>query len=162
MTGHLLLSTLHTNDAVSTVLRLIDLGIDPFLVASNVNIAVAQRLVRLICPACKEPFKPTGTILPGMEELWNELRDSGHQVYQGAGCSECRHSGYSGRIGVYEVIEFDTEMKEIILKGASQQKLAMLAQKKGMKSIRQSGMEKIAQGLTTLQEVLAACLDAEF
>lgn len=161
MTGHLVLSTLHTNDAVGTVLRLIDLGIDPFLVTSNVNIAVAQRLVRVICPFCKVEYVPTKKDQEKMGTLWKELDGNFDTLYTGKGCAACRHSGYQGRIGIYEVVEFDPELKDKILKGAAHYEIKSCTIAKGMKTIRQSGIEKIIKGITTPEEVLAACIDAE-
>jgi type IV pilus assembly protein PilB len=152
LTGHLVLSTLHTNDAPSTISRLMNMGIEPFLVATSVNLICAQRLVRRICSQCKEPLQ----ILP------QALVDAGYTpdeaektlVQHGRGCSTCNNTGYKGRVGLYEVMEINDELRELILVGASALELKKKALDQGMMTLRRSGLQKIAAGQTTMEEVL--------
>jgi type IV pilus assembly protein PilB len=152
LTGHLVLSTLHTNDAPSTISRLMNMGIEPFLVATSVNLIQAQRLVRRICKDCKmEAHAPAEALIdvgfPASES--KEIR-----VFKGAGCSTCNNTGYKGRIGLYEVMEITDEVRELILVGASGLELRRKAMDEGMVTLRQSGLEKIRLGLTTVEEVV--------
>jgi type IV pilus assembly protein PilB len=152
LTGHLVLSTLHTNDAPSTISRLMNMGIEPFLVATSVNLICAQRLVRRICGNCKEPLQ----ILP------QALIDAGYTpdeankvtVSHGRGCGTCNNTGYKGRVGLYEVMEIHDEMRELILVGASALELKKKALENGMITLRRSGLLKAAGGQTTMEEVL--------
>ncbi len=152
LTGHLVLSTLHTNDAPSTISRLMNMGIEPFLVATSVNLICAQRLVRRICSQCKEPMQ----IQP------QALIDAGYSpdeatktvVQHGKGCATCNNTGYKGRVGLYEVMEINDELRELILVGASAIELKKKALDQGMITLRRSGLQKVAAGLTTMEEVL--------
>ncbi|HKM89867.1 MAG TPA: type IV-A pilus assembly ATPase PilB [Candidatus Acidoferrales bacterium] len=152
LTGHLVLSTLHTNDAPSTISRLMNMGIEPFLVATSVNLICAQRLVRRICANCKE-------VLPLPEQT---LIDAGYtpeeakttQISKGKGCSICNNTGYKGRVGLYEVMEITDDLKELILVGASAMELKKKSLEGGMITLRRSGLIKAALGQTTLEEVL--------
>jgi type IV pilus assembly protein PilB len=152
LTGHLVLSTLHTNDAPSTISRLMNMGIEPFLVATSVNLICAQRLVRRICVQCKEPLQ----ILP------QALIDAGYTpeeasrtvVQHGKGCQTCNNTGYKGRVGLYEVMEITDELRELILVGASALELKRKAMESGMITLRRSGLIKMAAGLTTMEEVV--------
>jgi type IV pilus assembly protein PilB len=152
LTGHLVLSTLHTNDAPSTISRLMNMGIEPFLVATSVNLICAQRLVRRICAQCKEPLQ----ILP------QALVDAGYSpeeadktiVQHGRGCATCNNTGYKGRVGLYEVMEINDDLRELILVGASAIELKKKALESGMITLRRSGLIKIAAGQTTMEEVL--------
>ncbi len=152
LTGHLVFTTLHTNDAPSTVLRLVDLGIESFLITATVEAIVAQRLVRRICEKCKEEYKPS------QEELF-ELRMKedavqGRTFFRGAGCSSCNNSGYRGRLALFEIMEFDDALRELVLSQASTAVLRIEAQKRGMRSLRESGMMSIYDGQTTIDEVV--------
>ncbi len=152
LTGHLVLSTLHTNDAPSTVSRLLNMGIEPFLVAASVILIASQRLARKICPDCKEVDKvPISALiqLGFSEEEANKI-----QCYRGKGCSSCNNSGYKGRIALYEVMTLSEELKEMILEGASADELKKTAIRLGMKTLRMSGLSKIKNGITTIEEVL--------
>ncbi len=150
LTGHLVLSTLHTNDAPSAITRLFDLGIEPFLIASALEGVIAQRLVRKICPHCKEPYKPT-------EEELSELGLSGeYTFYRGRGCEHCMRTGYRGRTGIYEVLEVDEEVKKHILKTQDAVELRNFAKSKGFKSMLEDGIRKALAGITTSEEVLRA------
>jgi type IV pilus assembly protein PilB len=152
MTGHLVLSTLHTNDAPSTVNRLMNMGIEPFLVASSVNLICAQRLVRRICPSCRapNPLPAAGLVQAGFSAA-----DAGVVTpMKGTGCSLCNLTGYKGRVGLYEVMEISEAMRELILRGASGLELRRRAVEEGMITLRQSGLRKVRDGLTTIEEVV--------
>src|SRR5205807_1691772 len=152
LTGHLVLSTLHTNDAPSTISRLMNMGIEPFLVATSVNLIQAQRLVRRICTNCKEPLGiPQQALLDGG---FTPEEAKATTIYHGRGCGPCNKSGYKGRVGLYEVMEINDELRELILVGASAVELKKKALDQGMITLRRSGLIKAAAGLTTLEEVL--------
>jgi type IV pilus assembly protein PilB len=151
LTGHLVLSTLHTNDAPSTINRLMNMGIEPFLVASSVNLICAQRLVRRICTNCKEdhPHPAPALVEAGFTQ------DESQQVVpkKGKGCERCNNSGYKGRVGLYEVMEITDELRELILVGASSLELRKKAVEEGMITLRRSGLHKVMEGVTTIEEV---------
>jgi type IV pilus assembly protein PilB len=152
LTGHMVLSTLHTNDAPSTVNRLLNMGIEPFLVASATNLILAQRLGRRICPKCKEEAKvpPHAVIDLGV----SEDDASGFRVFRGKGCDSCLGSGYRGRIALYEVMPVGDEIRELILIGASSAEIKKEAMRLGMMSLRQSGILRLKEGITTIEEVI--------
>jgi type IV pilus assembly protein PilB len=151
LTGHLVLSTLHTNDAPSTINRLMNMGIEPFLVASSVNLICAQRLVRRICTNCKieEPHAPQALVEAGFTP------DEAQKVIpkKGSGCEKCNNTGYKGRVGLYEVMEIAEELRELILVGASGLELRRKAIEEGMITLRRSGLHKVMEGVTTIEEV---------
>jgi type IV pilus assembly protein PilB len=152
LTGHLVLSTLHTNDAPSTINRLINMGIEPFLVASSVNLICAQRLVRRVCRACAEPVSvPVQTLV---KLGYDPETASSLTPLKGRGCEKCGHTGFKGRLGLYEVMDVDDEVKEQILIGASGLELRKKAIERGMVTLRQSGLRKVKDGATTIEEVL--------
>ena len=152
LTGHLVLSTLHTNDAPSTVNRLMNMGIEPFLVASSVHLICAQRLVRRVCAGCKE----AQTLTPAAFMQAGFSAEDANTVtsFKGAGCDRCNMTGYKGRVGLYEVLEVADELKELILVGASGLELRRKAIDEGMITLRMSGLRKVKDGLTTLEEVV--------
>jgi type IV pilus assembly protein PilB len=152
MTGHLVLSTLHTNDAPSTINRMMNMGIEPFLVATSVHLIVAQRLVRRICTFCKEPVDVPPAALVGAGFSEHESRTL--KLFRGHGCDRCSNTGYKGRVGLYEVLEVEDEMREMILSGASSFELRQKAIQNGMMTLRMSGLQKIRDGVTTLDEVV--------
>jgi type IV pilus assembly protein PilB len=152
LTGHLVLSTLHTNDAPSTVSRLMNMGIEPFLVATSVNLICAQRLVRRICSNCKEQLEVPEQALIDAGYTPEEIKTV--KIYHGKGCTTCNKGGYKGRTGLYEVMEVTDELRELILVGASALELKKKAVELGMITLRRSGLIKIAAGLTTMEEVL--------
>ncbi|MCK4261569.1 type II secretion system ATPase GspE [bacterium] len=147
LTGQLVLSTLHTNDAAGAITRLIDMGVEPFLVSSSLIGAAAQRLVRKICPECKEPYK----LPPAIQE---KMKLENPTVYRGKGCSKCRQTGYHGRVAVLEVLVINEEIRDMIVKGASSDEIREKGRQAGMKLLRDSGMEKMKAGITSLEEVL--------
>ncbi|HQR37096.1 MAG TPA: type IV-A pilus assembly ATPase PilB [Blastocatellia bacterium] len=152
LTGHLVLSTLHTNDAPSTVSRLMNMGIEPFLVATSVNLIQAQRLVRRICKDCKAEIKLPKEALIDVGFSATETGDI--KTYKGQGCNACNGTGYKGRVGLYEVMEISEEIRELILVGASALELRKKAIEEGMLTLRMSGLQKIREGMTTMEEIV--------
>jgi type IV pilus assembly protein PilB len=152
LTGHMVLSTLHTNDAPSTISRLMNMGIEPFLVATSVNLIQAQRLIRRICKDCKAEVHTPNEAMIDVGFPASELKDI--RTFKGAGCATCNGTGYKGRVGLYEVMEVTEDLRELILVGASGLELRRKAIEEGMLTLRQSGMEKIRQGVTTIEEVV--------
>jgi type IV pilus assembly protein PilB len=148
LTGHLVLSTLHTNDAAVAAARMIEMGIEPFLVSSSIECIVAQRLARRLCEECKSPI----TVTP--EELSDDGIEEPFQAYQPVGCVQCNNTGYRGRVGLYEVLFMTDEVRELILHKGSSGEIAAAAVRGGMHSIREDGIEKAKQGLTSIPEVL--------
>lgn len=149
LTGHLVLSTLHTNDAPSAVTRLIDMGIEPFLISASLNAVLAQRLVRVICPHCKEAYEAT------YEECSDlHLAEKSATLYRGKGCKECFQLGYKGRMGIYEMMQVSSSIKQQMLKSADNFALTKLAKEEGMISLREEGIRLALEGLTTASEVI--------
>jgi type IV pilus assembly protein PilB len=151
LTGHLVLSTLHTNDAPSTVNRLMNMGIEPFLVASSVNLICAQRLVRRVCKNCAQPHPMPAAAL--VQAGYDPEEAQKVTPVKGAGCERCNNTGYKGRVGLYEVMEVSDELRELVLVGASALELRRKAIDDGMITLRQSGLRKVKEGLTTIEEV---------
>jgi type IV pilus assembly protein PilB len=157
LTGHLVLSTLHTNDAPSTITRLMNMGLEPFLVVASVNTIVAQRLLRTICPKCK-------TESPVPKEKLQSLGFAPEaaaqmKTYQGKGCANCNNSGYKGRVAIYEVLDFSQDLKEMVLKGDSIIDIKKQAVRNGLKTLRMSALTKMAEGRTTLEEALSNTME---
>ena len=152
LTGHLVLSTLHTNDAPSTINRLMNMGIEPFLVATSVHLICAQRLIRKICKECRGPTElpPQALIDVGFEP--DEAKSI--TVFKGKGCTTCNNTGYKGRLGLYEVLECTDEIRQMVLEGASAMEIKKQAIEEGMLTLRRSGLQKIADGMTTIDEVV--------
>ena len=155
LTGHLVFSTLHTNDAPSAITRLIDIGVQPFLVASSIIAVMAQRLVRRICPKCKEPYTPTPADIKA-SGLTPEQVGNGKFMH-GKGCTNCNKTGYRGRQGIYEMLRLDGRLREMAFKGASAQEMRRHAKSKGMRNLLDDGMLKVCKGMTTFEEVLSTC-----
>jgi type IV pilus assembly protein PilB len=163
LTGHLVLSTLHTNNAIGVIPRLIDLGISPFLIPYSLSVAIGQRLVRRLCDKCKREVKPTkeirDLILKEVEELPEEEKKKikipqNFKIYEAVGCDECNGIGFSGRIGIFEVLEMTKSLEEIILKEPSEAKILEETKRQGMITMRQDGILKVLKGETTIEEVL--------
>jgi type IV pilus assembly protein PilB len=152
LTGHLVLSTLHTNDAPSTINRLMNMGIEPFLVATSVNLICAQRLVRRICKECKEEIHMPPQALVDIGFPIDEAPRV--KLFKGRGCAACNNTGYRGRVGLFEVMELSDEIRELILSGASAMELRRKAIEEGMISLRASGLRKLREGVTTVEEVV--------
>jgi len=154
LTGHLVFSTLHTNDAASALTRLIDMDIETFLISSSVIGVIAQRLVRVICEKCKEEYTPGKNVLSGLNIEDNLKKGGKIKLYRGAGCSFCKNTGYYGRTSIYELIVLDEEIRALIISKTSSNVIKDAAIKKGMKTLKDSGLEKVRQGITTLEEVI--------
>ena len=155
LTGHKLLSTIHTNDAATTLPRLLDMGIEPFLVASTINIAIGQRLVRMICPHCKTKKKLTDAEFDHLKDILPpEVIDSHRDFYYGKGCSECGDSGYFDRMGLYEVLEINDFIREAIMRRADAGEVKKIAIKNGMVPLLEDGFQKALKGFTTIEEIL--------
>lgn len=152
LTGHLVLSTLHTNDAAGAITRLTNLGIEPYLVAASVTGVLAQRLVRKLCPQCRQPYEPTPNELRVLEKTAGTV----DKLYKPKGCSACRNLGFVGRIGIYELLVPDENMIEFITTGGAHNGLKALANAAGMKSLRDDGLDKVKAGITTLEEIYRA------
>jgi type IV pilus assembly protein PilB len=157
LTGHLVLSTLHTNDAPSTINRLLNMGIEPFLVASSVNLIAAQRLARKICEFCKQPLQVSPQMLLNLGVPPDEV--STFVCYKGTGCGRCSNTGYKGRIALYEVMPMRDEIRELILQGASAMEIKKEAMRLGMKTLRQTALTKLREGITTVEEVLKSTVE---
>ncbi|OHB67727.1 MAG: pilus assembly protein PilB [Planctomycetes bacterium RBG_13_62_9] len=152
LTGHLVFTTLHTNDAPSSIARLLDLGIEPFLITATVEGICSQRLVRRICTNCRTPYEPTDVQLKELSLTEEEIR--GKKFYYGRGCSRCNGTGYKGRIGMFEIMTFDDEIRDLIMNRASTNVLRVAAQKKGMVLLRENGLAAIYDGITSIDEIV--------
>jgi type IV pilus assembly protein PilB len=153
LTGHLVLSTLHTNDAPSSVTRLLDMGVEPFLVSSSVMLVAAQRLVRLVCPTCRIASEPRS--VESLLELGFQKKElQGLKLYHGRGCDECADTGYRGRIALYEVLPITDEIRDLIVARAHAVDIRKKSIALGMRTLRESGLDKVRRGMTTIEEVL--------
>jgi general secretion pathway protein E len=152
LTGHRVFSTIHTNDAASGITRLLDMGVEPFLIASSVNAFLAQRLVRTICPHCKQSYKPDPVVLKDLGMKPSHIQ--GKKLYRGKGCEKCINTGYLGRTGIYELLPVTNDIRKLIMGHADAVQIKEKAISNGMKTLLQDGVEKALQGITTLEEVL--------
>jgi type IV pilus assembly protein PilB len=159
LTGHLVFSTLHTNDSVGAIVRLINMGIEAYLVCSSLSLAVAQRLVRKICPHCKESYKPTKQLLRSLGMDGNAERDLVFQ--RGKGCHRCKDTGYYGRTAICEILEMKAVVRNAVLNGADIEGMRQVARDIGMSSLRESGLQKVRDGITTPEEVLRATMEED-
>jgi general secretion pathway protein E len=148
LTGHLVLATLHTNDAPGAITRLADMGIEPFLLASTLSGVLAQRLVRKLCPACKSPHELTG------DERSLFRGEAPARAYRPVGCAACNFTGYKGRTGIYELLVADDELRRLVHTGVDERKLREHAERQGMTRLREDGLRWVADGTTSLDEVL--------
>jgi general secretion pathway protein E len=157
LTGHLVLSTLHTNDSASAVTRLIDMGIEPYLVCSSVIGIMAQRLVRSICPDCKIPY------IPNEEELsvlnYNKLKQEINMIYKGSGCRTCINTGYKGRTGIFELMIMDDQIRDLVMANVRANQIKQAAVQNKMNTLFEDGMGKVLAGHTTIDEVLRVTQD---
>jgi type IV pilus assembly protein PilB len=151
LTGHLVLSTLHTNDAVGAVTRLIDMGVEPFLLSATLEGVLAQRLVRRICPDCREPVEPAAALPAGSG--FEPAQIEGHRFFRGRGCPACRQTGYKGRLGLFEWLRMDEAIRELVLQRAPAPAIQRLAVASGMETLRAAGRRAVLDGLTTIEEV---------
>ena len=152
LTGHMVLSTLHTNDAPATISRLLNMGVEPFLITASVNLVLAQRLARKICNDCKQPHLVEPQTMRDIGFTSEQI--AGAKLFKGVGCRTCNGTGYKGRVALYEVMRFTETLKEMVLQGASTAELKAAAIKGGMSSLRMSGNRKICDGMTTTEEIL--------
>jgi type IV pilus assembly protein PilB len=151
LTGHLVFSTLHTNDSPSAIARLMDLGLEPFLITATLEAIVGQRLVRRICENCKEEFHPTEEMLTEVEVRPEDVE--GKVFFYGKGCDYCNNTGYRGRLGIFEIMVIDDDIRELVMQHASSNVLRAAARKRGMRTLRESGLLAIYDGYTTIEEV---------
>ncbi len=152
-----MLSTLHTNDAPSTISRLLNMGVEPFLVTASVNLVVAQRLARRICAECKTPADKHVEALAKMGFTAEQIANG--TIYEGAGCGTCNSTGYKGRVALYEVMPFSDALKELVLQGASAAEIKSQMIRDGVKTLRMSGITKILEGVTTPEEILRTTVE---
>ncbi|HZT83505.1 MAG TPA: ATPase, T2SS/T4P/T4SS family, partial [Gemmataceae bacterium] len=152
LTGHLVFSTLHTNDAPGSITRLRDMGVEPFLITATVEGILAQRLVRKICEDCRTEFEPSDEML--MELNLRRKDVAGKKFYYGRGCDRCNNTGHRGRMGIYELVLMNDELRDLISSGASTDKLRAACRAQGMTTLRDSGLRAIFNGLTTIEEVV--------
>ena len=152
LTGHLVLTTLHTNDAPSSIGRILDMGVEPFLVGSSVDAVLAQRLARLLCDRCRIPYSPE----PGsLESLgWDKSWGYDLELYKAGGCSVCGQTGFKGRVSINEVMLINEEIQHLIVERASADRIASAAREEGMRTLRQDGLAKVRMGLTSVEEIL--------
>jgi type II secretory ATPase GspE/PulE/Tfp pilus assembly ATPase PilB-like protein len=150
-TSHLVLSTMHTNDALGAVITLEHLGIPSFLVANTVSTVIAQRLVRRVCPECRQEQEPDEAILRAVDLTPDEAKE--FTLYEAVGCDECFQMGYRGRTGIFEVLQITPEFRNMILQDASREEMLAVARQEGMTTLREAGLNKVRQGITTLEEV---------
>ncbi len=151
LTGHLVFSTLHTNDSASAITRLVDIGVEPFLISSSVIGIVAQRLVRVLCPHCRKSYTPNETALNSIGITLDQIKD--YTIYKAAGCVKCFNTGYSGRIGIFEIMDMSESLKHLILKNFDAGRIKHEASKLGMTTLRRDGIQKVLQGVTTIEEI---------
>jgi len=156
LTGHLVFSTLHTNDAPSAITRLVDMGVKPFLVSSSIRAVLAQRLVRKICPECKEPYTPSEVELRALNLTAASLAQA--RFSKGRGCDRCRGTGYKGRAGIFEIFTVDDEIRHLINEGAPVSKIRQRARDLGMRTLREDGIRKVVSGMTTPEEIISATM----
>jgi general secretion pathway protein E len=155
LTGHLVFSTVHTNDAPTAVTRLVDMGVEPFLVASSIIGILAQRLIRRICPKCKEPHVPTETELAELGLTLADMQRKGAtHVYRAVGCDFCLDTGYAGREGIYELMTISDDVRQLILQNVDSGTIKKMAVKQGMRTLRDDGARKVLEGRTSMEEVL--------
>jgi len=152
LTGHLVLSTVHTNSASLTITRLVDMGVEPFMIASSLLLVESQRLVRKICSNCKEQYKPEENML--REFLGGKADIAGFTAFRGRGCSECRNTGYKGRIGLAEILPVSPAVRDLILERAPTFKIEAQAVEEGMATLRMDGILKVRSGITTIEEII--------
>ena len=150
LTGHLVLSTMHTNDATSAVTRMTNMGVEPFLVAASLRAVLAQRLVRKICAACRKPDQPSGAARDRLRELGFDT----DRLFVGTGCTDCRETGYSGRIGIFEFVRVVDELRDLVVAGTELQTLRRAVRAAGFKSLLADGTAKAAEGITSAEEIL--------
>ena len=158
LTGHLVFSTLHTNDAPGAVTRLLDMGLEPFLVTSTVVGVLAQRLVRALCPQCREPYEPTPADLAALHVKPEEVE---HHLMRAVGCDACQGIGFKGRTGLYELLVVTDALRPLVLERASVSDIGAKARAEGMRTLREDGISKVLAGITTVEEMIRETQDYE-
>ncbi len=153
LTGHLVFSTLHTNDAPSAVARIVDMGVKPFLVASAVRAIMAQRLIRKVCPKCRQPYTPTDYEMKTLKLNPDEMKNA--TIVRGTGCNECSRTGYRGRMGIYEIFQVNDDVRRLIYEKVPSNVIRTRARELGMRTLREDGVRKIMAGITTPEEVIS-------
>jgi general secretion pathway protein E/type IV pilus assembly protein PilB len=153
LTGHLVFSTLHTNDAPSAITRMLDIGVKPFLIASSLRAIMAQRLVRKVCNNCKQPYQPTDYEMHALNLTPQMLEKA--TLFRGVGCSECKNLGYRGRMGIFEILVVDEEIRRMIYDRVSSTEIRKRGRELGMRTLREDGVRKVLAGITTPEEVLS-------
>ncbi|MFN0116971.1 MAG: GspE/PulE family protein, partial [Elusimicrobiota bacterium] len=161
LTGHLVLATLHTNDAPSTVVRLLNMGVEPVLVAATLRMVIAQRLLRKVCSGCKTPYEVSISDLAGLGVQLDQDPNLKMKLFKGKGCNTCSGSGFKGRVGVYEVMELNDEMRQMIVRNASPGEIRNAATRSGVNSLREVALRKMFAGLTTIEEVIRVTVAEE-
>jgi general secretion pathway protein E len=161
LTGHLVFSTLHTNDSASAVTRLLDMGVEPFLISSSVLAMMAQRLVRVLCRHCREPDEANLDALKEIGITQEAFEAHGGQIYRGRGCDECRRTGYRGRMGIYELLPIDDTIRSLIMQQANANTIKKVAIERGLQTLLQDGALKVLQGLTTAEELLRVTQESD-
>jgi type IV pilus assembly protein PilB len=156
LTGHVVFSTLHTNDACSAVTRLINMGIEPYLLGAALNAVLAQRLVRRVCPKCRENYDPPRPIRRAIERMGYEI----NEFFKGVGCRQCHNSGYRGRVGIHELLMLNDELRDAVAGNPDLGVIREIARKNGMAGLRHDGFRKVREGITTIEEVLKVAGDA--
>jgi type IV pilus assembly protein PilB len=154
LTGHLVLSTLHTNDAPGALTRLTEMGVEPFLTASAVDCVIAQRLVRKLCDSCREPYKPTRDIMRQMG-FGSHAVESSEEItlFRALGCPRCSNTGYKGRMGIYEIMLVTEAIERLIIERKKADAIGLVARAEGMMALRQDGLERVLQGMTSIEEI---------
>jgi type IV pilus assembly protein PilB len=150
LTGHLVFSTLHTNDACSAITRLVNMGVEPYLIGAALNTVLAQRLVRRICPKCRQTYEPPRTLRKALERMGYPI----DTFQKGVGCRRCRNTGFSGRIGIHELLVITDELRDVIVNNPSVAAIRQIAGRDGMITLRQDGVRKVREGITTIEEIL--------
>jgi type IV pilus assembly protein PilB len=159
LTGHLVFTTLHTNDAPTAITRLLDMGLEPFLLAATLETIVAQRLVRTICLKCKAPYQPSEEELHSLNIKSRDV--ASQRFYYGKGCEVCKNTGYKGRTAIFEMLDINDTVRELVLSRASASQIRIASQRAGMRTLRDAGVQKIFAGLTTIEEVIRETLAGE-
>jgi len=159
LTGHLVFTTLHTNDAPSSIARLLDLGLEPFLITATIEGIVAQRLVRRICKNCRTAYEPGEETLAELGLTPDDVK--GKSFYYGKGCDQCNNTGYKGRKGIFEIMTFTDEMRELVMNNASTNIIRSAARKNGMRLLRDKGLNDIYEGITTIEEIVKETIASE-
>src|SRR5690606_23028237 len=147
LTGHLVFSTIHTNDSAGAFTRLIDMGVEPFLVSSSLSLSLAQRLVRRLCSHCKQPYEAAEVELAEIGLTVDDMQRAGGVVYKAVGCKECNHNGYSGRTAIYEMLQVNDDIRRMVMDRADASSIKRFAQANGMITMREDGADKVLQGL---------------